>query len=253
MSHRWVLPLLCLGLVASAAACEAESGGGAPAPSIPDGGGGSDAGDGDGDGGADAEASTPHVIAPQCDETFCAQADVEAELSCYSDAYEAAFTMKLAIAGKTDGAFCAVNGEGAAQDLTLTVRAPDAKENDHSTLGFTLRGYTGPGTYPLYNGSGESDHIGLKLTGNAERTNGNADQTIGTWECMDPPPCEAIVAEGSDPIPTEASVKAFRVRAEVRCKPDIKLGDPLICDDPKDVGCSFVGTPTLRTDIVCAN
>jgi hypothetical protein len=194
-------------------------------------------------------------IAPACSEAFCADVDVAATLSCTDRVSGSTFTMSTRVVGRTTQVSCAVDASpSGGLDLRL-VAAPENAEGDMSELGFKLRNYTGPGTYPLVNLEEEGDHLGLNVRGNVPRApgeSGNAAQNVGSASCR-PSACQAIVAEGSEPIPTdEYSTHEFRVRAEVRCPAGSTLGG-LGCGDDETVSCTFDRTPTLLVDFACRN
>ncbi len=187
-------------------------------------------------------------IAPNCASSFCAEVEAAVQLACRDDTNEVDFTMATRLAGKTDQVTCGgdQNASGG-MDLRIGLSPmPGAPENNE--VWFKLRNYTGPGTYPLVNLADEGDHMGLKLIGT---TTGHSEgvRTVGTASCI-PQACQAIVAEGSEPIPTdEMSTHEFRVRVEVRCPRGGAVGD-MNCEQGS-TRCTFAETPTLLADLAC--
>lgn len=187
-------------------------------------------------------------IAPRCASSFCAEVEAAVQLACRDDTNEVDFTMATKLTGKTDQVTCGgeKNASGG-MDLRIGLSPmPGAPENNH--VWFQLRNYTGPGTYPLVNLADEGDHMGLKLVGT---TSGHSERerTVGTATCI-PQACQAIIAEGSQPIPTdEMSTHEFRVRVEVRCPRGGAVGD-MNCEQGA-TRCTFAETPTLLADLAC--
>ncbi len=190
-------------------------------------------------------------IAPNCAEAFCAEVEFGSKLACRDNISELDFTLATRISGKTDQLSCAgVQNASGSLDLHVAVRpALTASEEEAAgnEVGFKLRNYTGPGTYPLENLPDDGDYMGLKLTG---KSAGHHEKviTVGTVACI-PKVCEAIVADGSQPVPTdEMSTHEFRVRVEIRCPRGGQVGN-MHCEG--GTMCSFAETPTLLADLVC--
>ncbi len=187
-------------------------------------------------------------IAPGCASSFCAEVDAAVQLACRDYANEVDFSMATRLAGKTDQVTCS-GDRNASGGLDLWIGLspmPDAPADNQ--VWFKLRDYTGPGTYPLVNLPDDGDHMGLKLVGT---TSGHSEsvRTVGTLSCI-PQACQAIVAEGSEPIPTdEMSTHEFRVRVEVRCPRGGTVGD-MYCEQGA-TRCTFAETPTLLADLAC--
>lgn len=71
-------------------------------------------------------------------------------------------------------------------------------------------------------------------------------------ECL-PSPCEAVVSEGSEPIPNDPyTVHEFRLRVDITCDAGGTLTDMLGCDSGGTT-CTFVEAPTLAFQVVCSN
>lgn len=189
-------------------------------------------------------------IAPGCEKSFCAEVDLGAKLSCRDTVSELDFTLATAIRGKTDQLSCSgdKNTTGGSDLVVGIDPLGTAPESGSHSVWFRLRNYTGPGTYPLENLADDGDHLGLKLVGASA---GHTEKviTVGTVACI-PKVCEAIVAEGSEPIPTdENSTHEFRVRVEIRCPRGGQLGN-MICE-AGNTRCQFSETPTFLADLAC--
>lgn len=170
------------------------------------------------------------------------------ELDCYDPAWEQEFKTTTRIEGLTTEVSC----YGRDGDLRVQIAPHTDKEDRYHKVSFRLRSYTGPGRYALTNNPDESANIGLEIVGRTDRPDGrgNDDQVIGTNACF-PSACEAVVAEGSDPIPNDPmTVQEFRVRVEVHCEAGSKLYD-MHCDERHVTACTFPTTPTLRFDVAC--
>ncbi len=195
-------------------------------------------------------------IAPSCSEWSCAEVEMSVALSCNDprgDERAQRFGSATRISGRTTEVGCGVTERDGGLDLNLMVRPTNAAEGDHSEVNFTLRSYTGPGTYRLFNREDENDFAGLEVVGNVDAPPGsrNAEIQAGTVACRQPA-CEAIVAEGSEPIPTdEYAVHPFRVRVEVRCPAGSEISD-FGCEDDGTI-CAFASTPTILADFLCGN
>lgn len=190
-------------------------------------------------------------IAPSCASSFCAEVELDSKLACRDTVSEVDFTLATRISGKTDQVSC-YGDKNASGGLDLRVGiSPDATASEDASnneVWFKLRNYTGPGTYPLENLADDGDHMGLKLTG---KSAGHSEGviTVGTVACI-PKVCEAIVAEGSQPIPTdESTVHEFRVRVEIRCPRGGEVGN-MHCE-AGNTRCTFSETPTLLADLAC--
>ena len=187
-------------------------------------------------------------IAPSCVDFVCAEVEISSALSCVDPIAQQQFSLTQALSGRTKQAFCGVDGA----DLRLRVQA----ENDTNLteFGFTLRGYTGPGSYELYNRADELTHLGLIVGGRTSRPpgNGNAEQVVGSNSCQQAPACVAQVAEGSMPIPRDPSqTHEFRVAVEVHCEAGATLTD-ILCD-ADHTRCTFDSVPTFRVEFLCSN
>lgn len=204
---------------------------------------------GNGEGGKDDD-----VIAPNCDEAWCAEVVVDATLACDDPIGEKSFDLVTSFQGVTKELSCAgrENGDGGLDLMVGVSPAEGQSGGNYGQVAFLLRNYDGPGTYPLYNLSDEGNHEGLLLSGNISPDDGNHSRTVGTVECRESP-CQAVVAEGSaDAIPDDDhSTHEFRVRVEVQCTAGGVLTD-MLCDDDA-LSCAFVSAPTLKFDLVCRN
>ncbi len=197
-------------------------------------------------------------IAPGCTEWNCAEVEMSVSLACNDPrANDGAqrFGATARISGVTDQVSCAVSdaADGSGRDLRLMVRPANGPEDDASEVNFQLRGYVGPGTYPLINLEGEGDFMGLEVVGNVDAPSGtrNAEIEVGTAECRRSA-CEAVVAEGSEPIPNdEYAVHPFRVRVEVRCPAGSEIGE-IACHEDSPT-CAFTTAPMLVGDFLCGN
>lgn len=191
-------------------------------------------------------------IAPNCAGAVCAEVELASQLACRDTVSELDFSLTTQISGKTDQVSCyGDKNKSGALDLVVSF-APDGSASEDvagsNSVGFRLRNYTGPGTYPLENLADDGDHTGVKIVG---KTSGHHERTatVGTVSCI-PKVCEAIVAEGSQPIPTdEMSTHEFRVRVEVRCPRGGQLGNQAC--EPGNTRCSFSATPTFLADVAC--
>lgn len=189
-------------------------------------------------------------IAPGCASSFCAEVELDATLACHDATSDVKFTLATNIRGKTDQLSCAaVENKAGGLDLHVGV-SPDATAGEAEAgkeVWFKLRSYKGPGTYPLENLADDADHMGLKLSG---LTTGHSERhaTVGTVSCI-PKICEAIVAEGSQPIPSGDTVQEFRVRVEIRCPRGGQVGN-MLCEEGS-TRCTFSETPTLLADLAC--
>lgn len=192
------------------------------------------------------------IIAPNCDEAWCAEVEIDVTMSCEDPLSEQSFSVETSIQGLTRQLSCwgEENASGG-MDLGVGVGPADGQSGGNfSEVGFRIRNYDGPGTYELFNVEGEGNHEGLIITGNPDDTEIPA-QTVGTVACRTST-CEAIVSENSDSIPTDPySVHEFRVRVEVVCPAGASLGN-FLCDDDATI-CSFTKEPTLHFDLLCAN
>jgi len=195
------------------------------------------------------------TIAPNCSAANCAEVEVSVDLECWDPVWETDFDMTTRISGRTTEVDCwgEENGAGGL-DLGVGIAPENRVKGDASEAWFRIRGYAGPGTYPLVNLDGEGDHHGLKIIGNASRPEGqgNQDQAVGTTSCRSSG-CVAKVAEGSEPIPNDPmATHEFRVRVEIECPAGDELTDMYCPPDDPGVSCSFSAKPTLRFDLLCA-
>lgn len=192
-------------------------------------------------------------IAPGCAGSFCAEVDLDVKLACRDTINDVDYTQATRITGKTGELTCSSQPgkDGKTKDLRVGISpSKDAPEDvfNSNEVWFLLRNYTGPGTYPLVNVADEGSHMGFAVKG---KTSGHTEDviTVGTVECV-PQACEAIVAEGSDLLPTdENQTHDFRVRVEIRCPRGGQIGN-MHCE-PGNTRCTFSETPTLLADLVC--
>lgn len=187
-------------------------------------------------------------IAPNCEQSFCAEVEVAVDLECEDPIWEHSFTTTTRIEGLTTELSC--DGDNGALRVGVSP-ASEASDREHAVW-FKLRDYTGPGTYDLFNTEDDNAHIGLEIFGKTNRPEGqgNREQAIGTNACFSSA-CKAIVAEGSEPIPNDPmSTHEFRVRVEIHCDAGSKLYD-MQCEESDVVTCSFASKPTLRFDLAC--
>ncbi|OJY16453.1 MAG: hypothetical protein BGO98_30705 [Myxococcales bacterium 68-20] len=198
---------------------------------------------------ADAGASEAGPIAPECEESFCAQVDVSAKLQCHDAVSNKDFSMTTSLSGRTTEVTCDVEDkEGGGQDLRIGVRPGSATPEDASEAWLRIRSFTGPGTYPLVHVKDEGSHQGFELSGKATSSEGH--QTVGTLHCL-PSPCEAVVAPETEPVPNDpGTVKEWRVRLEVRCAAGGTLSN-MHCESDARTVCTFDEAPTLRFDVAC--
>lgn len=197
---------------------------------------------------------SPPIIAPLCETAACSQAELSASFDCYSPILEQHFTMTAALSGLVDQTSCGVYDVGAEQDLEVLIGPVDPSSDDASAFGFRLRGYEGPGTYPLYHLAEEGDHHGLSITGNNTVTpgTGNPFNTVGTLS-GEPSICSAIVHEESEQIPNDPNtVHDFRVRVEIRCPAGGVLTD-MHYEEDAQTRCTLKAAPTLTADVLCSN
>ncbi len=194
------------------------------------------------------------TIAPGCAASVCSEVELAASFDCYSPILDQQFTMTAGISGVVAQTTCDVIDAAAAQDLAVMVGPVDPDDDDESAFGFRLRGYTGPGTYPLYHLDDEGTHFGLEITGNntVAPGTGNPWNTVGTRSC-EPQICEAIVDEESEPIANDPNTTHdFRVRVEIVCPAGGVLTD-MHCEENAQTRCTLTEAPTLKFDVVCSN
>lgn len=208
------------------------------------------------DGGAPAaqvDAAVPGAgpIAPECSESFCAQVDASASLDCYDPISDAKFTMSMAVRGRTTEVTCAIDAPpGGGQDLLLGARPENASDKDVSEIALRIRGYEGPGRYPLVNLPDDGANLGLAITANSSRTSPASYETVGTNACV-PSPCEAIVAPETDPLPNDPmAAKEWRVRVTVECPAGGRV-TTMACEANAQTACTFISAPTIRLDVAC--
>lgn len=195
-------------------------------------------------------------IAPNCEGSVCAEAEVDASLSCEDEILQISFEMTSQISGVVAQTSCGIEDVDGGQDLEIEVGPVDPSATDQSYVVFRLRGYKGPGTYPLKQLEADGNYKGLEIHGNnnVPAGVGNPDNSVGTVFCK-PVICEATVAEGSETIPNDpSSTHDFRLRVDIACPAGGILTDFGECNDPPEgTTCTLDAAPTLKLDVVCSN
>ena len=198
-------------------------------------------------------------IAPECTEAneWCAQVQVDAQLAC-KDVDSLDYTITTRFSGKTDGVACGAEDTGAkdgsSHDLWLTLTPPQSSDGyGIHAVQFWLADYKGPGTYALASvESGDYRNRGIWLQGAASGSQADEKAASAGSELCKPSPCQAIVAQESEPIPHDDSqVQAFRVRVEVQCTDGGELWSHPDCE--ANSRCTLQGAPTLKFDVVCTH
>lgn len=200
----------------------------------------------------DGNGDDDDPIAPNCEEPWCAEVEIDATMDCVNPLAESEYSMETSIQGLTKELSCYgdENADGGL-DLVVGVSPADGQAGgDFSEVWFRLRNYEGAGTYPLHNLASDGNHEGLLIVGNVDGDT-NSNQTVGTTSCRETA-CEAVVSEHSDELPNDpSSAHPFRARVEITCPAGTTLTD-MLCDDDA-VACTFVGEPTLKFDVLCMN